>query len=231
MRWTADLSPLDDIDTIGGIMHFVQGGEEGGNAFADLVSGKITPSGRLVDTWAMKYEDYPSADTFGSVDGNPEKTVYKEGIYVGYRWFDAFGIKPRYPFGFGLSYTQFAWKSKTITREGTEISVDITVINKGKEYSGKETLQLYVAKPQGRLSKERFSLAAFEKTRELKPGEVSLNAFLRFHDCASDDEDSADFGSLNSIFVGVVETINLLLLLSWTNCCCKYSPILPCEGV
>jgi beta-glucosidase len=201
-----DLSPLDDIDNIGGIMHFVQGGEEGGNAFADLVSGKITPSGRLVDTWAMKYEDYPSADTFGSVDGNPEKTVYKEGIYVGYRWFDAFGIKPRYPFGFGLSYTQFAWKSKTITREGTEISVDITVINKGKEYSGKETLQLYVAKPQGRLSKERFSLAAFEKTRELKPGESQpVTLSFDFKDCASYDEDSASWileAGEYGIFVG-----------------------------
>jgi beta-glucosidase len=189
-----DLSPLDGIPNIGAILHFVQGGEEGGNAFADLVSGKVTPSGKLVDTWAMRYEDYPSADSFGSVDSNPERTDYKEDIYVGYRWFDAMNIKPRFPFGFGLSYTQFDYEETEAKVEETRFSVKICITNTGSEYSGKEVIQLYIAKPQGKLAKEKLSLVDFIKTDTLRPGESqTLIVGYDLTDCASYDGESASW--------------------------------------
>lgn len=93
-----DLSILDEVPGIGAVLHFAQGGEEGGNAFADIVSGKATPSGKLTDTWAIDYYDYPCAEEFGIL-GDVLQQNYREGIYVGYRWFDANKIEPRWPFG------------------------------------------------------------------------------------------------------------------------------------
>ena len=92
---------------VGIIKGVVQPGMEGGNAFADVISGKVNPSGKLVDSWAYKYEDYPSAATFSHNNGNVEKEFYEEGLYVGYRYFHTFGIPVRYGFGYGLSYTTF----------------------------------------------------------------------------------------------------------------------------
>ncbi|MBQ6812726.1 MAG: glycoside hydrolase family 3 C-terminal domain-containing protein [Agathobacter sp.] len=101
-----DMSILDEV-RIDAVFFYGQGGMEGGNAFADLLTGKVTPCGKLTDTWAMQYEDYPSAETFSYRNGNLEQEDYLEGIYVGYRYFTSFHVKPRYPFGYGLSYTSF----------------------------------------------------------------------------------------------------------------------------
>lgn len=166
-----DLSCLDDIPNIGAVLFFVQAGMEGGNAFADIVTGKVTPSGKLVDTWGKTYNDYPSADTFSYLNGNLEDEDYREGIYVGYRYFDAFDKTPRFEFGYGLSYTFFSVKVTSITVSKSSVAVRVLVNNIGDHYAGKEVIQLYVEKPAGRLDHERRSLAAFSKTKLLLPGE------------------------------------------------------------
>lgn len=201
-----DLSILDEVKGIGAVMFYAQGGMEGGNAFADLVSGKVTPSGKLTDTWAMKYEDYPSADTYSHRNGVLDYENYLEGIYVGYRWFDSAGKIPRYPFGFGLSYTQFAYTVNDITVNGSKMTVKVTVKNIGDTYKGKEILQLYLAKPQGRLDHEPKSLVAFEKTKTLAPGETdTLILIFDLAEQASFDDKNAAFvleGGIYGVFIG-----------------------------
>jgi beta-glucosidase len=185
-----DLSCLDEIQNIGAVLYFVQGGEEGGNAFADLVSGKVCPSGKLTDTWGKRYEDYPSALDYSYLNGNLEDEDYKEGIYVGYRYFDSFNIEPRFPFGFGLSYTAFSHQATNVDVNGTFISVQAEVCNTGSQFAGKEVLQLYVAKPNGTLCHEKRSLVAFAKTKLMDPGESEV-LMLSFDLCdlASYDEE------------------------------------------
>lgn len=168
-----DLSFMDRYKNIRGLIQMVQAGMEGGNAFADLISGKVTPSGKLTDSWAYRYEDYPNSATFSHNNGNIETEKYEEGIYVGYRYFDTFDIPVRYGFGYGLSYTDFELKVQDIryeTGDGQNIVVNVLVRNTGDTYSGKEVVQAYVSCPQNKNGKEYRRLAAFEKTGELKPG-------------------------------------------------------------
>lgn len=183
-----DLSILDEV-RIDAVLFYGQGGMEGGNALADLLTGAVTPSGKLTDTWAMHYEDYPAADTFGHRNGDLDNEEYSEGIYVGYRWFDKHGVKPRFPFGFGLSYTTFERSVETADSD----SVTVTVKNTGA-YAGKEVLRLYIAKPNGQLEHEKRCLAAFAKTRLLAPGEAET-VTLRFDlgDIAAFDEERSAF--------------------------------------
>lgn len=186
-----DLSILDEVPGIGAVLHFVQGGEEGGNAFADIVSGKVTPSGKLTDTWARHYHDYPCANEFG-VLGDVLQQDYQEGIYVGYRWFDANEIAPRWPFGFGLSYADFEITAQSTQVVGTTVTVTACVRNISNCCSGKEVVQLYIAKPEGKLHKECKALAAFHKTSLLAPGKDEI-CTLQFdlRDCVSFDEETA----------------------------------------
>ena len=169
-----DLSFADKIPGINAVLYLCQLGTEGGNAFADIISGAVTPSGKLSDTWAKRYEDIPFAREYSYLNGNLEQEYYKEGIYVGYRYFDSFRIEPAYPFGFGLSYTTFSVQSAGIDTAGSNVKVKALVTNTGDTYSGKEVVQLYVSAPNGRLHKEYQSLAAFTKTRPLNPGENQL---------------------------------------------------------
>ena len=99
----------EEIQGINSIVFMCQLGTAGGTAVADLLLGNITPSGKLSDTWAKTYSDLPFANEFSYLNGNLENEYYKEGIYVGYRYFDSFNIAPRYPFGYGLSYSTFLW--------------------------------------------------------------------------------------------------------------------------
>lgn len=101
------LTELKKIIGINAIVLMNQLGNLGGNALVDLISGAVTPSGKLADTWAVEYKDYPSSATFSHNNGNVDEEYYQEGIYVGYRYFDSFGVTPLYPFGYGLSYTSF----------------------------------------------------------------------------------------------------------------------------
>ncbi len=177
-----DMSFAEEIPGISAIIYLCQLGTEGGHAFADVISGDVTPSGKLSDTWARKYADIPFANEYSYLNGNLDEEFYKEGIYVGYRYFDSFGVEPAYPFGFGLSYTDFAIRSAGITAEGSRIAVKASVTNSGDTYSGKEVVQLYVSAPNGKLHKEYQSLAAFAKTGVLVPGAaetVALNFDLK----------------------------------------------------
>lgn len=165
-----DMAFAQEIPGINAILFLCQLGTEGGHAFADVVSGTITPSGKLSDTWAKQYSDLPFSEEYSYLNGNLADEFYKEGIYVGYRYFDSFGIEPAYPFGFGLSYTNFTIHSAGVTAQGSTVTVKAVVTNSGDAYSGKEVAQLYVSAPRGQLHKEYQSLAAFGKTSVLAPG-------------------------------------------------------------
>ena len=167
---SVDMSFTERIPGINAILYICQLGTEGGNALADIISGAVTPSGKLSDTWAKHYEDIPFANEFSYLNGNLKDEYYKEGIYVGYRYFDSFGIEPAYPFGFGLSYTDFTVQSAGVSLNKTCVEVTATVTNIGAVYSGAEVAQLYISAPNGNLHKEYQQLAAFEKTSVLAPG-------------------------------------------------------------
>ena len=192
-----DLAFTDEFPNITAVLQFVQAGQEGGNALADVISGKVTPSGKLVDSWALDYMDYPNAAYFSHKSGDVYREEYREGIYVGYRYFDTFDVPVRYSFGYGLSYTEFDIKvtgiSKQISAQGKPtLSVSVDVINTGAAYSGKEVVQVYVSCPQGKLPKEFRRLAAFGKTKLLAPGETqSLTLSMDLYQLASYSEEQA----------------------------------------
>ena len=163
---------LEQTDNIKGILNISQLGQEGGDALADVLLGKEVPGGKLTTTWARRYEDYPASEEYGYLNGNLEKEKYKEGIYVGYRYFDSFDKKVMFPFGFGLSYTMFEMKCCSINMEESKIRAEVQVTNTGNEYAGKEVVQIYVTLPQTELEKEYKRLAGFAKSRLLKPGET-----------------------------------------------------------
>ena len=192
-----DLAFTDEFPNITAVLQFVQAGQEGGNALADVISGKVTPSGKLVDSWALDYMDYPNAAYFSHKSGDVYREEYREGIYIGYRYFDTFDVPVRYSFGYGLSYTEFDIKvtgiSKQISAQGKPtLSVSVDVINTGAAYSGKEVVQVYVSCPQGKLPKEFRRLVAFGKTKLLAPGETqSLTLSMDLYQLASYSEEQA----------------------------------------
>ena len=164
-----DMSWAKKYDSrISALLYVWQSGMESGNAVADVLSGAVSPSGKLADTIALSYEDYPSSKNFGDKLANE----YAEDIYVGYRYFETFA-KERvfYPFGFGKGYTDFSVKVTSARVSNGTVSVYVTVKNTGTTYSGKEAVQAYVNAPQGALGKPLRSLVAFEKTGLLAPGE------------------------------------------------------------
>ena len=165
-----DLEEVLKIKNIKAILNISQPGMEGGMAVAGVLSGRVCPSGKLTATWALNYQDFPGADTFSYRNNDTTKEIYSEGIYVGYRYFDAAGIKPRYPFGYGLSYTTFEVQTKKTEICGTETRVSVKVKNTGNRFEGKEVVQVYLSCPQ-RQMKEMKKLVAFAKTCLLKPGE------------------------------------------------------------
>ncbi|MFC3748075.1 glycoside hydrolase family 3 C-terminal domain-containing protein [Paenibacillus sp. GCM10012306] len=167
------------------ILYAWQGGMEGGSAVADVLTGDVTPSGKLSDTIAAKLADYPSTANFGSKTEN----LYKEDIYVGYRYFETFALeKVLYPFGFGLSYTDFKLTTNSVKVDDKEVAVNVTVQNTGK-VEGKEVVQIYYGAPQGKLGKPTKELAAFAKTRLLQPGESqTLTLTYDTKDMASYDD-------------------------------------------
>ena len=149
------------------VLYVWQGGQEGGNGVADVLTGKVCACGKLTDTIAADIKDYPSTENFG----DPFKNYYKEDIYVGYRYFETFARdKVLYPFGYGLSYTTFEMKAEVLKNTGDEITVSATVANTG-EVKGKEVVQVYVKVPQGKLGNPARKLIGFAKTKELEPGE------------------------------------------------------------
>lgn len=166
-----DTTVLKSIEGVNAILLVGQSGSMGGYAVADVITGKVTPSGKLSDTWAASYYDYPSSESFSHNNGNLDDEYYKEGIYVGYRYFDSFNVKPNYCFGYGLSYTSFNIEVTSIIACETEISLRINIKNTGDTYSGREVVQIYYSAPQGKLNKPYQGLAAFAKSKLLAPGE------------------------------------------------------------
>lgn len=181
-----------------------QAGQEGGNSVADVLSGKASPSGKLTMTFPVKFEDAASSDNFPidmrvSTDlmnkggkkndvKNVDYTNYEEDIYVGYRYFDTFGKQVSYPFGYGLSYTTFAYDKAAVKADNGAYTVSVEVKNTGK-VAGKEVVQLYVSAPDVAANKPEKELKAFAKTKELKPGETTVVTLkVNAADLASYDE-------------------------------------------
>lgn len=188
-----DLAFVDECG-VDALLYIHQPGMEAGTAVARILTGEVTPSGKLVDTWAVHYEDYPNSATYSHNSGDTSKEYYIEGIYVGYRYFEKAGIRPRYAFGYGLSYTSFVCGQPTITVEGNQVTVTVTVKNTGDMYAGREVLQCYVSFPVGRLPKEEKRLVAFAKTGLLDPGETeTLTLRFEVSDCTSYDEEEAAY--------------------------------------
>ncbi len=197
------------INEVPALLHCWYLGSEAGTALTNVLTGKVSPSGKLPVTFAQKLEDYPFA-RFGKeawpgitgVKAEPNsagevpksQVYYKEDVFVGYRGFEKYKTKPLFPFGFGLSYTTFAYDGIKASREGSSIFVNITVRNTGN-MTGKETVQVYVSAPKNKqIEKPAKELKAFAKTRQLKPGETQdLRIEIDIDDLASWNEDSHEW--------------------------------------
>ncbi len=190
---------------ISALVYAWQLGQESGNAVADVLSGKVNPSGKLTDSIAHKYEDYPSSKYFG----NKEFNNYTEDIFVGYRYFDTFRKDVLYPFGFGLSYTAFDIETAAASREADTTTLQVKVSNTGT-VSGKEVVQVYCKLPVGKLAKPDKVLVGFAKTKLLMPGESEILTIpVSDYDCASYD-DNGDTG-FKDAFVLEAGTYSLLV--------------------
>lgn len=170
------------------VLYIWQGGMVGGLGAADVLTGRVSPCGKLSDTIAKSVSDYPSDPYFG----DRVRNFYCEDIYVGYRYFETFARdKVLYPFGFGLSYTSFDVSTVFASSDGEKVSLEISVKNTG-EYSGKEVVQVYFEAPQGRLGKPVRQLCAFAKTRTLSPDEEQVLQFeVKLSHMASYDDSGA----------------------------------------
>ena len=173
-----DMTRLKHRPGVSSILLVGQVGNQTGDIVADAITGKTNPSGKLVDTWAGHYEDYPFANDYSSLNGNTDDEFYKEGIYVGYRYFDSFGITPAYCFGFGRSYTTFETEVLSVTQEGNDIKVWVKVKNTGY-YPGKEVIQVYFSAPEGPVDRPYQELAGFAKSDLINPGD-SMNVEVSF---------------------------------------------------
>lgn len=168
------------------ILHAWMGGQEMGNSLADVLTGKVNPSGRLPMTWALDYSDYPSADNFPQSDGNAAYATYAEDVMVGYRHFETSGVNVLYPFGFGLSYTTFAYSNMKVEQDMQKLFVTVDVTNIGA-VAGREVVQLYAAKPavEGLLMPAK-ELVGFAKTDTLQPGQTAtLTLCIQLRDLAT----------------------------------------------
>lgn len=183
-----DLTPV--ADAVHNILLLSQLGMATGTAFADVLIGRAYPSGKLTSTWAS-WDAYCHEGDFGAED----ETEYREGIYVGYKYFDSIGREPLFPFGYGLSYTTFDIVMKGIGKadspHGDGVIVEATVTNTGLR-AGREVVEAYISAPEARLDKPVRQLVAYAKTRELGPGESeTVELRFRMRDVASYDEGSA----------------------------------------
>ncbi len=163
---------LDGMQHLDAILQLSQLGQQGGQAVADVLLGRAVPEGKLTATWARRYDDIPCARAFGSLKGDVSQDTYRDGVYVGYRYFDSFGVRPLFAFGFGLSYTTFALRDAGLDVQPGHLAVQVEVANTGARFAGREVAQVYLSAPQGELPRERRRLAGFAKTRRLAPGET-----------------------------------------------------------
>jgi beta-glucosidase len=189
-------------DKVDAILLAWQPGMEAGNAVADVLSGAVNPSGKLVTTFPVRYADVPSAASFPGKEfpdqatvgmfgmkSTPAEVIYEEGIYVGYRYYNTFGVKPAYEFGYGLSYSNFTFSNLKLSSTSfkDKITVSVDVANSGS-VAGKEVVQLYLKAPSAKLNKPEAELKAFDKTKLLKPGEKQTISFMLKVDALSSFE-------------------------------------------
>lgn len=181
MKWVEEINPA-------AVMYVWQGGQEGGNGVLDVLTGRVSPCGKLPDTIAYNLSDYPAYGNFGAEDFN----CYVEDVYVGYRYFETFAKdKVMYPFGYGMSYTSFEVDVVEFRELEDYVTVSVNVKNTGA-YAGKEVVQLYVEAPQGSLGKPARSLCAYGKTGQLNPGEAqTLTLNIDMKRLASYDDSGA----------------------------------------
>lgn len=193
-------------DEVDAILLAWQPGQEGGNAIADVLRGAVNPSGRLPMTFPMTYADVPSSANFPgtviasdeapagpSLFGAPSRVTYDEGLYIGYRYYNTFGVEPAYPFGYGLSYTTFTYQDLRLStpRFTGQVTASVVVRNSGS-VPGREVVQLYVSAPGKALDKPESELRAFAKTGVLQPGESEVVTLaLTGRDLASFDTERA----------------------------------------
>ena len=172
-------------DQVDAILLAWQPGQEAGHAMADVLSGKVNPSGKLTDTFALDLKDYPAAENFPGVtllgpdpaasggiviNDRAAEVDYRDDIRVGYRHFNTRGVEVAYPFGYGLSYTRFEYRDLKLTREDAGFTASVIVTNTGRR-AGKEVVQLYVSAPNNVLEKPAAELRAYARTRLLQPGQ------------------------------------------------------------
>ena len=190
-----DTKFFDEIEGLDSMLLMSQAGMRGGDAVTDVLTGKVTPSGKLTDTWAVNYEDYPSSENFANNDGNTLQEDYTEGIYNGYRYFDTFGVDVNYEFGYGLSYTDFDIQVGEVRVADGKAAVDVTVTNTGDTYSGKEVVEVYYSAPENETAEVPYQeLAAYAKTDELAPGQSQqLTVSYNLTDMASYAEEKAAY--------------------------------------
>jgi beta-glucosidase len=193
-----------------------QAGQETGNCIADVISGKVNPSGRLASTFPIRYEDVPSSANFpglvletgagdetnnqatgtpGPPPSKPSEVVYKEGIYVGYRYYDTFDVNTAYEFGYGLSYTQFKYDNLKLSSDkfNDKLILTVDIMNTGS-VAGKEVAQLYISAPAKRMEKPEKELKGFAKTRLLAAGEAQTITFeISARDLSSFDTASSSW--------------------------------------
>lgn len=218
-----DLTPVAGVSNI---LLLSQLGVDCGKVLADILVGKQNPSGKLSTTWAS-LEDYSTEGTFG--DWN--ETRYKEGIYVGYRYFDSVGKKALFPFGYGLSYTNFELNTIDTTTNADTITVKVSVKNTGS-FAGKEVVQVYASMPEGKLDKAYQDLVGYKKTSLLAPGqEEVVEITFQLTDFASYDEETASYlleagdyiirvgnSSVQTKIVAVIELDETVVTLKTKNC-------------
>lgn len=198
LSWT-----LEYRNQIQSILYTFLGGMESGNSVADVLTGKENPSGKLADTIAVHYEDYPSSSNFGNLSANH----YVEDIFVGYRYFETFAKdKVLYPFGFGLSYTSFQISLVHVKEGGQQLEFEVQVKNIGK-VPGKEVVQIYVNPPQGAIGKALRNLCGFQKTSMLKPGEMEvLKLLVDFEQlCSYDDTGKSGYENAYVLEAGIYQ--------------------------
>ncbi len=223
-----DLTPVKEVKNI---LVLSQLGVETGGALADILLGKANPSGKLTTTWSA-WEDYSRIGDFGDKDD----TCYREGVYVGYRYFDSVGKKAMYPFGYGISYSEFEVTDTKLSVDGENIKVTSVIKNAGA-YAGKETMQVYVSSPQGELDKPYQALAGFAKTAELAPGEEQeYSVLFQLSELASYSEERAAYilekgnyivrvgnSSVNTTACGVLLLEETVVTAQLQNACGKPS--------
>lgn len=185
-----DTAAIKDICGLNAVVLMGQLGNIGGLVAGDVLTGKTYPSGRLTDTWAKDYYDYPSSKNFSHNNGNVDNEYYTEDIFVGYRYFDTHRIEPSYCFGYGKNYTKFEIKTEKFSvdsaGEDKKVSLEMAVTNTGNQFAGREVVQVYYSAPKGELEKPYQELVAFAKTKLLGAGETErLTVSFKLADMAS----------------------------------------------